>query len=44
MENKRERQFIITLAEDLKADTSQLTTDILSGKNRESMIDSLIYL
>jgi len=44
LENKRERQFIITLAEDLKADTSQLTTDILSGKNRESMIDSLIYL
>ena len=43
-ENKRERQFINTLVEDLKLDTTQLTGDILLGKNREAMIDSLIFL
>jgi len=44
VENKRERQFIITLGEDLKSDTAQLTTDILRGQSRETMIDSLIAL
>jgi hypothetical protein len=44
VENKRERDFITTLAEDLKSDTSQLTGDISAGKNRETMIDSLILL
>ena len=44
VENKRERQFIITLGEDLKSDTAQLTTDILRGQSRETMIDSLIVL
>jgi hypothetical protein len=43
-ENKREREFIVTLSEDLKSDTSQLNGDILAGKNRELMIDSLIFL
>jgi hypothetical protein len=44
LENKRERQFIATLSEDLKSDTAQLTGNILAGKNREIMIDSLINL
>src|SRR5215472_10677378 len=44
VENKRERQFITTLVEDLKLDTTQLTGDILLEKNREAMIDSLIFL
>ena len=44
LENKREREFIVTLVEDLKSDTSQLSGDILAGKNRELMIDSLILL
>jgi len=44
VENKRERDFITTLVEDLKSDTSQLTGDISAGKNRETMIDSLILL
>ena len=43
-ENRRERQFIITLVEDLRSDTTQLTQDILAGKNLETMIDSLISL
>lgn len=33
-----------TLVEDLKLDTSQLTAAIAGGENRETMIDSLIYL
>jgi len=33
-----------TLVEDLKSDTSQLTAAIVTGKSREAMIDSLIYL
>lgn len=44
VENKKERGFITTLVEDLKSDTSQLTGDISAGKNREIMIDSLIFL
>src|SRR5262245_6366991 len=44
VENKREKQFMMTLVEDLKSDTSQLTANILAGKNREAMIDSLIHL
>jgi len=44
VENKRERQFMSTLVEDLKSDTSQLTAAIVTGKSRETMIDSLIYL
>ena len=44
VENKRERQFMSTLEEDLKSDTSQLTAAIAAGMNREIMIDSLIDL
>ena len=44
VENKREKEFIATLMEDLKSDTAQLTGDIVAGKNREVMIDSLIFL
>jgi len=44
LENKREREFMVTLVEDLKSDTSQLSSEILAGKQRESMIDSLIFL
>jgi len=44
VENKRESQFMSTLVEDLKSDTSQLTAAIVTGRSREAMIDSLIYL
>ena len=32
VENKRERQFMSTLVEDLKSDTSQLTAAIVTGR------------
>ena len=42
IELKREKQFIETMLEDLKSDTSQLTQNIIYRKNREIMCDSLI--
>jgi len=44
LENKREREFMVTLVEDLKSDTSQLSNEIFAGRRTESMIDSLIFL
>ena len=43
IEHKREKQFIITMVEDLKSDTSQLTQNIIYRKTREKMCDSLIF-
>ena len=42
IEHKREKQFITTLIEDLKSDTSQLAQVIAYKKRREKMVDSLI--
>jgi hypothetical protein len=42
VEHKREKQFIVTMLEDLKSDTSQLTQNIIYRKTREKMCDSLI--
>src|SRR6187455_1835631 len=42
IEHKRERQFIITMVEDLKSDTLQLIQNIIYRKSREDMCDSLI--
>jgi len=42
IEHKREKQFIVTMMEDLKSDTSQLAHNILYRKTREKMCDSLI--
>ena len=42
IEHARERQFIITMVEDLKSDTAQLTLNIAYRKTRERMCDSLI--
>ena len=42
IEHKREKQFISTMVEDLKSDTSQLTETIAYKKSKEKMIDSLI--
>src|SRR6185503_12148234 len=42
IEHKREKQFIVTMLEDLKSDTFQLTQNIMYRKTREIMCDSLI--
>ena len=42
IEHTREKQFIITMVEDLKSDTLQLTQNIMYRKTRERMCDSLI--
>ena len=42
IEQRRERQFITTLIEDLKSDTTQLTQVITFKKHMEKMVDSLI--
>ena len=42
IEHNRERQYITTLAEDLKSDTAQLLLNINYRKSREMMCDSLI--
>ena len=42
IEHNRERQFIITMIEDLKSDTAQLQVNINYRKTRERMCDSLI--
>ena len=42
IEHNREKQFITTLIEDLKSDTTQLTQVIAYKKRREKMVDSLI--
>lgn len=42
IEHKREKQFIITMIEDLKSDTAQLALNISYRRNREMMCDSLI--
>jgi len=42
IEHKREKQFIITMIEDLKSDTIQIMQNIVYRKKRESMCDSLI--
>jgi hypothetical protein len=42
IEHNREKQFIVTLAEDLKSDTAQLSRTILYKRIREQMVDSLI--
>src|SRR4026209_2056299 len=42
IEHNREKQFIVTLAEDLKSDTAQLSGTILYKRIRERMVDSLI--
>jgi hypothetical protein len=43
-ESKRENQFINTLVEDLKSDTSQLKLTIEFKRTRELMVDSLALL
>lgn len=42
IEHNRERQFILTMVEDLKSDTAQLAQNIVYRKIRERMCDSLI--
>src|SRR4030095_12930806 len=42
IENNREKQFIVTMAEDLKSDTAQLSRTIVYKRTRERMVDSLI--
>lgn len=42
IEHKREKQFISTMVEDLKSDTTQLTETIAYKKSKERMLDSLI--
>jgi hypothetical protein len=42
IEHKRERQYMITMAEDLKSDTAQLNRTIAYKRTREKMLDSLI--
>lgn len=42
IEHNRERQYITTMAEDLKSDTAQLLSNINYRKTREMMCDSLI--
>ncbi len=44
IEHKREKQFITTLAEDLKSDTATLNQNISYRRVREKMVDSLILL
>ena len=44
IEHKREKQFIVTMAEDLKSDTTQLSRTIAYKRIRERMVDSLILL
>ncbi len=43
IEHNREKQFISTMVEDLKSDTAQLTEIISYKKNKEEMLDSLIW-
>jgi len=42
VEHVREKQYIITMVEDLKSDTAQLTLNITYRRKREAMCDSLI--
>src|ERR1043165_6040877 len=42
VEHRREKQYIISMIEDLKSDTAQLTSNIFYRKIREQMCDSLI--
>jgi hypothetical protein len=44
IEHKRERQFIVTLVEDLKSDTAQLAAGIEARQEKEFTIDSLVLL
>ena len=44
IEHNREKQFIVTMAEDLKSDTAQLSRTIVYKRIRERMVDSLIRL
>src|SRR5574339_351692 len=43
IEHNRERQFIVTMVEDLKSDTAQLRININYRKTREIFCDSLIF-
>jgi hypothetical protein len=44
VEHRREKQFIETLIEDLKSDTSQLNLTIEFRLRKEKMVDSLAFL
>ncbi len=43
IEHKREKQYILTLIEDLKSDTAQLAISIDGRWEKEQMIDSLVF-
>jgi hypothetical protein len=44
IEHKREKQYILTLIEDLKSDTAQLAASIEGRREKELMIDSLVLI
>ena len=44
IEHKREKQFMVTLIEDLKSDTTQLATGIETRRQKELIIDSIVLL
>ncbi len=44
VENSREKDYIHSIAEDIKQDISQLDTIISQRKNKDHQIDSLLYL
>jgi hypothetical protein len=44
VEHQRELQYMRSMVEDLKSDTSELTTHIRLRMERDVMVDSLIYL
>lgn len=44
IEHKREKQYILTLIEDLKSDTAQLATGIDGRWQKEQMVDSLVFV
>jgi len=43
IEHKREKQYIRTLIEDLRSDTTQLATSIEGRLQKEQMVDSLVF-
>ena len=44
IEHKREKQFIVTLIEDLKSDTTHLARGIETRRQKELIIDSIVLL
>jgi|SRR5688572_15270291 len=44
IEHQREKQFMKSMVEDLKSDTSQLNSNIIYGRKRERMVDSLVLI